>query len=130
MVKGKKIVRISFEATSGMVGGIFGVRLLRNKPKPADEPSAIAKAANSINQGLRVRVSQQTLQIESDVALSKTATVKIYSMDGRLQLAKMLTAGANHFDVDIAALKNGNYILRLIEGGLVKGYTIFSKNRL
>jgi hypothetical protein len=34
MIKGKKVVRIAFSATSGMVGGIYGVRLLRNKPKP------------------------------------------------------------------------------------------------
>jgi hypothetical protein len=56
--------------------------------------------------------------------------VKIYSMDGRLKLTQMLPAGANNFTVDIAGLKNGNYIVRLFQDGLVRGYTLFNKNGL
>ena len=131
MVKGKKVVRIAFSATSGMVGGIYSIRLLRNKPKPVvvDPPTDIAPVAK-VNQGFRVRASSQTLQIESNLPLAKTTSVKIYSMDGRLKLSQMLTAGANNFTVDIAGLKNGNYIVRLFQDGLVRGYTLFNKNGL
>jgi hypothetical protein len=127
MVKGKKIVRISFTSSSGMVGGIYSVRLLRNKPKP--QPVSIKPVATA-NQGFRVRATSQTLQIESNLPLAKTTSVKIYSMDGRLKLSQMLTAGANNFTVDIAGLKNGNYIVRLFQDGLVRGYTLFNKNGL
>ena len=128
MVKNKKIVRISFSASSGMVGGIYSVRLLRNKPKP--EPTISIKPVAAVKQGLRVRADRQTLQIASPSALSRTMNVKIYSMDGRLKLSQVLTAGANNFTVDIAGLKNGNYIVRLFQDGLVRGYTLFNKNGL
>jgi hypothetical protein len=42
----------------------------------------------------------------------------------------MLPAGASEFNVDIAGLKNGNYIVRLFQDGLVRGYTLFNKNGL
>ena len=131
MIKGKKIVRISFTASSGMVGGIFGVRLLRNKPKPVvEDPPISIKPVAAVKQGLRVRATSQTLQIESPSVLARTMNVKIYSMDGRLKLTQMLPAGANEFNVDIAGLKNGNYIVRLFQDGLVRGYTLFNKNGL
>ena len=114
-----------------MVGGIYSIRLLRNKPKPVvvDTTTSIKRAAVA-NAGLRVRANSQTLQIESALPLSSTMNVKIYSMDGRLKLSQMLAAGTNSFDVDIAGLKNGNYIVRLFEGGLPRGYTLFNKNGL
>ena len=131
MIKGKKIVRISFTASSGMVGGIFGVRLLRNKPKPVvEDPPISIKPVAAVKQGLRVRATSQTLQIESPSALARTMSVKIYSMDGRLKLTQMLPAGASEFNVNIAGLKNGNYIVRLFQDGLVRGYTLFNKNGL
>jgi len=127
MVKGKKIVRIAFTASSGMVGGIYSVRLLRNKPKPE---TVSIKTVAAANQGFRVRATSQTLQIESSLPLSKTMSVKIYSMDGRLKQSQVLAAGANNFNVDIAGLKNGNYIVRLFQDGLPRGYTLFNKNGL
>jgi hypothetical protein len=127
MIKDKKVVRISFSASSGMVGGIYGVRLLRNKPKPERVSVKPIAAANS---GLRVRANAQTLQVESSLPLSHTMSVKIYSMDGRLKLSQVLNAGSSHFDVNIAELRNGNYIVRLYENGLVRGYTLFNKNGL
>jgi hypothetical protein len=131
MVKGKKIVRISFTASSGMVGGIYSVRLLRNKPKPVvEDPPISIKPVDAVKQGLRVRADRQTLQIASPSALSRTMNVKIYSMDGRLKLTQMLPAGASEFNIDIAGLKNGNYIVRLFQDGLVQGYTLFNKNGL
>ena len=110
-----------------MVGGIYGVRLLRNKPKPERVSVKPIAAANS---GLRVRANAQTLQIESSLPLSHTMSVKIYSMDGRLKLSQVLNAGSSHFDVNIAELRNGNYIVRLYENGLVRGYSLFNKNGL
>ena len=131
MVKNKKIVRISFSASSGMVGGIFGVRLLRNKPKPVVEyPPISIKPVAAATQGLRVRATSQSLQIESPSAFTRTMNVKIYSMDGRLKLTQMLPAGASEFNINIAGLKNGNYIVRLFQDGLVRGYTLFNKNGL
>ncbi len=131
MVKGKKIVRISFSASSGMVGGIYSVRLLRNKPKPVvEDPPISIKSVAAAKQGLRVRADRQTLQIASPSVLARTMNVKIYSMDGRLKLTQMLPAGASEFNVDIAGLKNGNYIVRLFQDGLVRGYTLFNKNGL
>ena len=131
MIKGKKVVRISFSASSGMVGGIYGVRLLRNKPKPVVvEPPSSVKSVAAANAGLRVRANAQTLQIESSLPLSHTMSVKIYSMDGRLKLSQVLPTGASEFNVDIAGLKNGNYIVRLFQDGLVRGYTLFNKNGL
>jgi hypothetical protein len=131
MIKGKKVVRISFSASSGMVGGIYGVRLLRNKPKPVVvEPPSSVKPIAAANSGLRVRANAQMLQIESSLPLSHTMSVKIYSMDGRLKLSQVLPTGASEFNVDIAGLKNGNYIVRLFQDGLVRGYTLFNKNGL
>ena len=128
MVKGKKIVRISFTASSGMVGGIYSVRLLRNKPKP--EPMSIAASGKtSARPDLKARVMGGELQIASGTALSQGFTARIYAMDGRLVKSEALPAGQSSFSIGIADMKNGMYILKVQRDGFSFASTIFRKDR-
>ena len=126
MVKGKKIVRISFTASSGMVGGIYGVRLLRNKPKP--EPVSIA-AKKSVSPDLKARIAGGELQIASGAALSQGFAARIYSMDGRLVKFEALPAGQSTFSIGISDMKSGMYILKIQRDGYSYASTIFRKEK-
>lgn len=134
MVKGKKIVRVTFKAGAGsMAGGIYSVRLLRNKPKPEPvEPLGIAgssaggKFAKSVP-GFRARATSEMLQIEADFPLQSTLSLKIYSLDGRIVKSQVLAGGQKSFNVGISDLAKGGYILRIMQGGAVLKSSIFSK---
>ena len=134
MVKGKKVITVKFQASTGMVGGIFGVRLLRNKPKPepvVDTTAAIkgvgSESIANAARKFRARASQNILQLEAGAPLQGNVSLKIYSMDGRVVQAHVLKAGESSFNVDISAVENGTYILRLMQNGAVYANTIFSK---
>ena len=127
MVKGKKEVRIAFKASSGMVGGIFEVRLLRNKPKPERETTKVAAGMSRYIPDLKARVMGDELQIAAGTALPNRLAVKIYSADGRLVKAQVLPAGQSSFSVGIGDLKKGVYILRIQQDGLKFVNTVFKK---
>ena len=131
MVKGKSVITVRFQASSGMVGGIFGVRLLRNKPKPEvvedKDSSMTVRREVAAFAKFRARATANILQLDAGHPLQGNATLKIYSMDGRLLLAQVLKSGESQFAVDISAIRKGNYILRLMQDGAVYGSTIFSK---
>ena len=126
MVKGKKIVRISFTASSGMVGGIYSVRLLRNKPKPEEPPQVIA-AKSAIRPDLKARVYGGELQIASGTALSQGYTARIYGMNGRLVKSVALAAGQSSFSIGIGDMKNGTYILKIQRDGFSYATTLLQK---
>lgn len=146
MVKGKKVITVKFQASTGMVGGIFAVRLLRNKPKPEPveevdstktdttatsvDDSTITKVetgfAKTVPQ-LRARATQDNLQIESSMPLQGNMAVKIYSMDGRVVKAQVLKSGESSFNIGISDVQNGMYILRVIQNGAVYSSSIFNK---
>ncbi|MCQ2089874.1 MAG: glycoside hydrolase family 127 protein [Fibrobacter sp.] len=139
MVKGKKVITVKFQASTGMVGGIFGVRLLRNKPKPepvvedttkTDSTLAVRPAAGvaAAVAKFRARASQNILQLEAGAPLQGNVSLKIYSMDGRVVQAHVLKSGESEFAIDISAMKNGNYILRLMQNGAVYANSIFTKH--
>ena len=128
MIKGKKIVRISFSASSGMVGGIYSVRLLRNKPKPEEPPQVIA-AKPVARPDLKARIMGGELQIAVDKPLSQGLTAKIFSMNGRLVKSQALAAGQSSFSIGIADMKSGMYVLKIQRDGLSYGTTIFRKDR-
>ena len=134
MVKGKKIVTVMFKAGAGsMAGGIYSVRLLRNKPKPEPvEPLAVVgssaggKFAKSVP-GFRARATSEMLQIEADFPLQSTLSLKIYSLDGRIVKSQVLAGGQKSFNVGISDLAKGGYILRIMQGGAIYSSTIFAK---
>ncbi len=135
MVKGKKVITVKFQASTGMVGGIFGVRLLRNKPKPevietVDSTLAVSNRSTeavSSFANFRARATSNILQLDAGRPLQGNVSLKIFSMDGRMVKAQVLKAGQSEFAVDISGMKNGNYILRLVQNGAVYANTIFSK---
>ncbi|MBR4398320.1 MAG: T9SS type A sorting domain-containing protein, partial [Fibrobacter sp.] len=129
MVKGKKIVRISFTANSGMVGGIYSVRLLRNKPKPEAKDSVPTTVAKTVARpDLRARIYGGELQIEAGAALSQGYTARIYGMNGRLVKSQPLAAGQSSFSIGIGDMKNGTYILKIQRDGFSYATTIFRKS--
>jgi len=128
MVKGKKIVRISFTASSGMVGGIYSVRLLRNKPKPEEPPQVIA-AKPVARPDLKARIMGDELQIAVDKPLSLGYTARIYGVNGRLVKSQALAAGQSAFSIGIADMKSGMYILKIQREGFSYASTIFRKDR-
>jgi hypothetical protein len=132
MIKGKKEVRVTFKAGAGnMVGGLYGVRLLRNKPKPEVKdsvPSAIATPARMpARPDLKARVMGGELQIVSGTALSQGFTARIFAMDGRLVKSEALPAGQSSFSIGIGDMKNGMYILKIQRDGYSYASTIFRK---
>ena len=127
MVKGKKEIRVTFKAGAGnMVGGLYGVRLLRNKPKP--EPTAIA-AKLATRPDLKARVYGGELQIDAGTALSQGYTARIFSMNGRLVKSVALAAGQSSFSIGLGDMQNGMYILKVQRDGFSYGTTIFRKDR-
>ena len=130
MVKGKKIVRISFTASSGMVGGIYSVRLLRNKPKPEEKDTVLTRvtAKTVVRPDLRARVYGGELQIDAGTALSQGYTARIFSMDGRLVKTQALPAGQSSFGIGIAEMKNGTYVLKIQRDGYSHVTTLFRKS--
>ena len=131
MVKGKKIIRVSFTASSGMVGGIYSVRLLRNKPKPEEPPQVIAAPSESrvTRPDLKARIYGGELQIAAGTALSQGYTARIYGMNGRLVKSVALAAGQSSFSIGIGDMKNGTYILKIQRDGFSYATTIFRKGR-
>ena len=130
MVKGKKEFRLTFKAESGMVGGIFGVRLLRNKPKPEvkDTVETTAVAMTPVRPDLRARIYGGELQIEAGTLLPLGYTVRIFSMNGRLVKSQALPAGQASFRINIADMKNGTYVLRIQRDGYSYATTLFRKS--
>jgi hypothetical protein len=129
MVKGKKIIRVSFTANSGMVGGIFGVRLLRNKPKPEQTTVAAPSESRVARPDLKARIMGDELQIAAGTALSQGLTAKIFSINGRLVKSQMLPAGQSAFSIGIADMKSGMYILKIQRDGMSFASSIFRKER-
>lgn len=132
MVKGKKIVTVMFKAGAGsMAGGIYSVRLLRNKPKPEPvETLGIAGAAKNAAKsvpGFRARATSELLEVEADFPLQGSLSLKIFSLDGRLVKSRNLESGQKSFNIGISELGKGAYILRIMQGGAVYSNTIFSK---
>ncbi|MBO7551844.1 MAG: glycoside hydrolase family 127 protein [Fibrobacter sp.] len=130
MVKGKKEFRLTFKAESGMVGGIFGVRLLRNKPKPEvkDTVETTAVAMTPVRPDLRARIYGGELQLEAGTPLPLGYTVRIFSMNGRLVKSQALPAGQASFRINIADMKNGTYVLRIQRDGYSYATTLFRKS--
>lgn len=130
MVKGKKEFRLTFKAESGMVGGIFGVRLLRNKPKPEvkDTVETTAIAMTPVRPDLRARIYGGELQLEAGTPLPLGYTVRIFSMNGRLVKSQALPAGQASFRINIADMKNGTYVLRIQRDGYSYATTLFRKS--
>ena len=131
MVKGKKEFRLTFKAESGMVGGIFGVRLLRNKPKPEvkDTVETTAVAMTPVCPDLRARIYGGELQLEAGIPLSLGYTVRIFSMNGRLVKSQALPAGQASFRINIADMKNGTYVLRVQRDGYSYATTLLRKEQ-
>jgi hypothetical protein len=129
MVKGKKIIRVSFTANSGMVGGIFGVRLLRNKPKPEQTTVATPNVSRVDRPDLKARIMGGELQIAVDKPLSQDYTARIYGVNGRLVKSQALAAGQSSFSIGLGDMKNGTYILKIQRDGFSYATTIFRKER-
>ncbi len=126
MVKGKKEIRVTFQAGAGnMVGGLYGVRLLRNKPKPEPTTNVMAKIKNPLN--LKARILGNELQIDAGTALSQGYTARIFTIKGRLVKSVALAAGQSTFSVDIADMKNGAYILKVQRDGFSYATTLLQK---
>ena len=131
MVKGKKEFRLTFKAESGMVGGIFGVRLLRNKPKPEvkDSVETTVVAMTPVRPDLRARIYGGELQLEAGTPLPLGYTVRIFSMNGRLVKSQALPAGQASFRINIADMKNGTCVLRIQRDGYSYATTLLRKEQ-
>lgn len=131
MVKGKKEIRVTFKATTGLVGGLFGVRLLRNKPKPEvkDSIETTVTAMTPVRPNLRARIMGGELQIAVDKPLSLGYTARIFSMNGRLVKSQALAAGQSSFSIGLGDMKNGMYVLKIQRDGFSYASAIFRKDR-
>jgi hypothetical protein len=111
-----------------MVGGIYSVRLLRNKPKPEEPPQVIA-AKPVARPDLKARIMGDELQIAVDKPLSQGYTARIYGVNGRLVKSQALAAGQSSFSIGLGDMKNGMYVLKIQRDGFSYGTTIFRKDR-
>lgn len=153
MVKGKKEIRVTFKASSGMVGGLFGVRLLRNKPKPEAEETPVVEDTTSVDidttvkdssentpntqsvggykfsvPQLRARIFQNALEIETSAPLMQPVSAKVYSTNGRLVKAKLLNAGGKSFRIELNDVESGTYILKIQRNGQLVSGSLFIKS--
>jgi len=123
MVAGKKEVTVRFQASTGMVGGIFYLRMLRNSATVSTKPSK-----SRLGIGAKLRADDHELQVQLDSPLSSAGILKVYDLQGSLAGTVSLNAGDSSASVDIHRLPIGMYIVKFMQGGNQVWSTIFSRS--
>lgn len=112
LVAGKSIVTVKFQATSGMVGGLYGVRLLRKTPL-----TGIVTRSTSLDGLPFVRLKRNPGSLGLELAPAEVATtVQIRRSNGRLVKSKSIAAGIQHDEIDLKGV-HGPLVVQIIRSG-------------
>ncbi|QQS06884.1 MAG: glycoside hydrolase family 127 protein [Fibrobacterota bacterium] len=112
LVAGKSIVTVKFQATSGMVGGLYGVRLLRKTPL-----TGIVTKSTSLDGLPFVQLIRKAGSLGLELAPAEVATtVQIRRSNGRLVKSKTIAAGIQHDEVDLKGV-HGPLVVQIVRSG-------------
>lgn len=89
LVAGKKTIVVKFQATTGTVGGLFGVRLLRKTPLVG------AKGRPATGTLPRVKAVSEGLRVEFPSRTAGTVQLQVRDLEGRLVTSALVPAGAS-----------------------------------
>jgi DUF1680 family protein len=121
LVQGKARIEVKFQATSGTVGGLFGVRLLRKQVT-----TGVAELTPSLDGRSFVQVAAKgtTLLLDMPEASEVPTTVSVRRLDGRSVRSFVLPAGAMHGEIDLRG-RAGLFVVQVVrEGALIQASRI------
>ncbi len=121
LVTGKKTVTVTFQSTSGMVGGLYGVRLLRKTPLMGAEPRGVALDGRPfVAMARRGGVLDLTL-----MPVDVPTLVQIRHLDGRLVKSRTIATGIQHDQVDLKDFR-GPLVVQVVRSGALVQATLAS----
>jgi hypothetical protein len=121
LVQGKTRIEVKFQATSGTVGGLFGVRLLR-KMGTTGVPERTASLDG--RPFVQVAAKGSTLHLDLVEASDVPTTVLVRRLDGRSVRSLVLPAGAVGGELDLRG-KTGLFVVQVLrEGALIQASRI------
>lgn len=98
LVSGKKTVTVKFQAASGMVGGLYGVRLLR---KSALAGIATRSASLDGRPFVKLKVESSILKLDLTSASDVATVVQLLRPDGTKVRTISIPAGAQRAELDL-----------------------------
>jgi DUF1680 family protein len=113
LVSGKKTITVKFQASSGAVGGLYGVRILRKEPLTGVKARKALANAQPI-----VRSGNGSLDIDLRRASSEPTVVRIYDLDGALVKRDLVPAGSVRHSVDMRG-HYGIFMVKMFRGELL-----------
>jgi len=113
LVQGKSKIEVKFQATSGTVGGLFGVRLLR---KTATTGVAERTASLDGRSFVHVAAKGSTLLLDLVEACDVPTTVLVHRLDGRSVRSLVLPAGAARGEIDLRG-RTGLFVVQVMREG-------------
>jgi len=121
LVQGKTSINVKFQATSGTVGGLFGVRLLR---KTASTVVVERTASLDGRSFVHVTAKGSTLLLDLAEASDVPITVLVHRLDGRSVRNLVLPAGVVRGELDLRG-KTGLFVVQVVrEGALIQASRI------
>lgn len=121
LVQGKTSIEVKFQATSGTVGGLFAVRLLR---KTASTDIAERTASLDGRPFVHMTAKGSALLLNLMEASDVPTTVLVRRLDGRSVRSLVLPAGAARGEIDLRG-KTGLFVVQVVrEGALIQASRI------
>jgi len=121
LVTGKKTVTVTFQASSGMVGGLYGVRLLRKTPLVT-----AADRTGALDGRPFVEMARRGGFLDLELSPVDVPTlVRIRNLDGRLVRTHTVPAGTHHDEVDLKGV-HGPFVVQVVRSGALIQATLVS----
>ncbi len=113
LVAGKKIITVKFETTTGMVGGLYGVRLLRRTAS-----TGIVTRSSSLDGRPFVKLSleKSVLLLDLTVASDVATVVHVRRLDGQIVKRRSIPAGTLRAKLDMNGT-NGPFVVQIQRAG-------------
>jgi DUF1680 family protein len=115
VLAGKQNVTVRFQAATGMLGGIYGVRLLRRTP--ATEIGARPRGLDGRSL-VRVEATATSLVLELDEPVESPTLVRVVDLAGRTIARQVIPAGIQSHVVDLAGHR-GACVVQVIRSGVL-----------
>jgi uncharacterized protein len=113
LVAGKTIVTVKFQATSGMVGGLYGVRLLR---KTASTEIVSRSASLDGRPFVKLSLEQSTLVFDLTKTSNVATVIRVRSLDGQIVASRSIPAGKLRGKLELSGA-NGPLVVQILRAG-------------
>lgn len=113
LLAGKRNVTVRFQATTGMLGGIYGVRLLRRTPVTGIAPRLGGIDGRPL---VRVDVTSSTLAFDLGEGGEVPTTVRVVDLSGRVVEQQTIPAGTTRHAMDFSG-HHGTFAVQVLRSG-------------